>query len=395
MADTTVKHFTSAMSGAPSLNNTAGALIALLDACLVTGFGSITADSVVVSGGIATLTRGGGVGAFTADAVALIAGANPTALNGEKRIISKTATTVTFDATGVADQTATGTITAKMAPAKWAKIHSGTNLAAYQSTEVTSTKMIMRVDDTGTSIARVLGCEYMTDINTYGGVFTMAAGGSYWNKHFWPTSPTTPVSWTLVANGNCLYLHVYSWQTSSATTPSVGGLITVFGDIIPTKAGDPYACIFTGPSSDQSQQQTVGMQYHIEQSQYAAGYFYMPRAYHGLGGAVSVGIACESFTPAIGHVSGNASTFLSVYPNPADSALYLSKKIVYEAGGLRGRLKGIFHALQNCHASFTHLDKVDGTGEFSGRKLMALKCGAPAVTVSTGVMFIDITGPWE
>ena len=135
---TSVKYFTSAMAGAPQLNTTAGCLIAMLDACLIDGFGLKTADSVVVASNIATLTVAAGVG-FADHAVVLIAGATPAGLNGEKRILSKTTTTITFDATGISDQTASGTITAKLAPAGWQKQFSATNLAAYRSTDPAST----------------------------------------------------------------------------------------------------------------------------------------------------------------------------------------------------------------------------------------------------------------
>ena len=64
----------------------------------------------------------------------LIAGASPAGLNGEQRVTSVTATQFTFAATE-SDQTATGTITSKIAPiGGWQKAFSGTNKAAYQIT---------------------------------------------------------------------------------------------------------------------------------------------------------------------------------------------------------------------------------------------------------------------
>ena len=184
-ANTTVKYYHSAMSGVATLNGTAGSLISVLDACLVTGFNLKTADSLVVAGGIATLTISAGIGAFEVDAVALVAGATPSGLNGEKRVLSVTTNTITFAATGISDQTATGTITAKLAPAGWEKVYSGTNLAAYRSSDVSGTRMYMRVDDTGTTNARVVGYESMTDVNTGVMPFPTSlqqSGGYYWPK---------------------------------------------------------------------------------------------------------------------------------------------------------------------------------------------------------------------
>jgi len=48
-ADTTVKVFHSGMTGAPSLSGTAGALIAVLDALLINGFGANNLDSLVIA----------------------------------------------------------------------------------------------------------------------------------------------------------------------------------------------------------------------------------------------------------------------------------------------------------------------------------------------------------
>ena len=54
--DTSAKFFNENLPDAPVLNGVAGSLIGLLTACLVTGFGLRTAVSLVVSGGVATLT---------------------------------------------------------------------------------------------------------------------------------------------------------------------------------------------------------------------------------------------------------------------------------------------------------------------------------------------------
>ena len=53
---TDVKYFHSSQVGAPvmSQGGAAGLLIALLDACLVDGFGLKTVDSIVVASGVAT-----------------------------------------------------------------------------------------------------------------------------------------------------------------------------------------------------------------------------------------------------------------------------------------------------------------------------------------------------
>ena len=56
MADTSVNRIHESMRGAPVLNGVAGSLIGLLDTFLVNGWGLATANSLSVSGGVATLT---------------------------------------------------------------------------------------------------------------------------------------------------------------------------------------------------------------------------------------------------------------------------------------------------------------------------------------------------
>src|ERR1700740_2942620 len=123
MADTSVKYFDSTMIGGPVLSGTVGSIIGILDACLVNGFGQVTLDSLVVSGGVATATRAAGH-SHVKDGVAFIAGSSIALLNGEQKVTAVTATTFQF-ATTAADGTATGTITSKVAPAGWVKAFTG------------------------------------------------------------------------------------------------------------------------------------------------------------------------------------------------------------------------------------------------------------------------------
>jgi hypothetical protein len=205
VVDTSVKFFTSQMSGAPALPGVAGALIALLDACAKDGFDLKTLTSLTVAGGVATAAYTGTHSAMV-DAVVLIAGVTGgpsgwAGLNGEQKITGKPgAASVTF-ATNLPDGIYTGTITMKMAPLGFAKPFSGVNLAAYRSLDPMSTGMYLRVDDTAAQTARVFGCESMSDINTYAGQFptnAQMAGGGYWGKS--SVANSVPVQWALIGD---------------------------------------------------------------------------------------------------------------------------------------------------------------------------------------------------
>lgn len=172
--DTSVKFFQNTMSGAPSMGSAAGDFIGVLDACLVTGFGSVTLSSLVIADNVATATVSTGHNFPMTGAtgpVILIEGATPSALNGQWRIQSvPNSTTFTFTTSGISNQTATGTITAKRAPAGFEKVFSATGKAVYRALDVQSTRLYLRVDDTATATSgawiTIRMFETMTDVDT-------------------------------------------------------------------------------------------------------------------------------------------------------------------------------------------------------------------------------------
>lgn len=389
---TSVKHFHSAMPGAPNLTGQAGSLIAVLDACLVNGFGLQTASSVVVAGGVATVTLPA-AHPFDADTIALVAGASTSAINGEKRATSRTASAFTFAAPGVPDGTIAGTITVRLAPAGWAKPFVGTNLAAYRSSGVTGTRYFLRVNDTNAQNARVVGFENMTDISTGVGKFPSDAqqsGGAWWPKA--NSADSNARAWTLVADGRTFWLHM---QTSSAN-PGAGGSVWGFGDFTSYKSGDAFACALQAAASDQSGSSSEVLQSveYVGPSPVAG--LFAPRSFTAIGSAVAIHHCGESYVASAGTSGTALSSSVPVYPNGPNNALIFTRKVLTEPNvALRGLSRGVLFPVQNCHANFAWRDKVAGQGDFAGRQLLAVKCGGPAVTSSAGVMFFDITGPWS
>lgn len=246
--NTEVKWARSSMPGAPSLTRAAGSLISLLDSLLVDGWGSQTATSVVVAGGIATAT-------FSTDhaaalhAVVLVSGVTGgmVALNGEQKITSVESNKVRW-ATAVADGTATGTITVKMAAAGWAKPFTETNLAVYKSAHPAAHGQFLRINDTAAGNARAVGYENMTAISTGTGLFPSSAqfsGGYYWGKSQEPTG-TNPVPWLFGSDERTFYLLVQpSYVYYSGAAPN--STVQAFGDMVPeSAAGDAFATLISG-----------------------------------------------------------------------------------------------------------------------------------------------------
>lgn len=380
--DTSVKFLHSAMTGAPALTGQAGSLIALLDACLVNGFGAGGVDSIVIAGGVATVTRSAGH-PFEVGSVALIAGATVTGgvINGEQKVTAVTTTTYQFDATGIANQAATGAITHKVAPAGWAKPYAGTNLAAYRSVAPETTGCLLRVDDTGTVSARVVGYESMSDINTGVGLFPSAAqfsGGGYWTKAHAADANARP--WMVFADARFFYVAV----ASNSSYPAYYVVHSAFGDFLSSRVGPaPYDCLLFSRAGVYASWPTTQAEAGISQDASNDAQCVAPRGYSGLGSAATLARRAVCWT------NGGASGFSggTAFPDPGNGALWLNSMVVIEGSvAVRGTLPGLGYSPQAIGGSAFAPRSV--TTGLDGRRQAAVPSG-------NGVVFFDVTGPWR
>lgn len=391
--DTTVKVFHSEMAGAPVLTGAAGSLIALLDACLVNGFGAKTLTSLVVSGGVATAAFSGTHPAM-ADAVVTIAGASPAGLNGDHKVLSAGTGTVTFSVTE-ADTTATGTMTMKLASAGWEKRFTGTNLAVYRSLDMTGLRFNLRVSDTALYDARIVGYETMSAVSTGTGPFPTTAqqsGGLYLHKAY--NDSVTAIPWVIFANGKRFYICNAPMQVPTYSPLYTSMLINGFGEFPSLKSSvDSYAGLITGATTPVSWHQVFGF-LGIGNNMYFA------RASSGAGSAIQ-GRLVSGTQSAPGYASGESSVQgelpgitgkLRVH-NPL-----LSESDVNTSGaGVRGYLNELFHTPQGITQAM-NLRKLDRVPS-SGRNLLVIPASAapadPLVSSYIPATFIDVTGPWE
>lgn len=237
-------------TGAPTLNNAAGSMIALLDACLLNGFNAKSVTSLVVASGVATAT----ISAHGYETGKLVefsgATSSATAINARQKVTVTNSNTVTFPVTGVPDGTITGTITAKRPALGWTKEFSGTNKAMYARTALGATAMKLRIDDTGSGVAgatyaRALMVEAASGIDSYtdpSPTTSQLSGGVYWSKGFNSSSANR---WVLVGDDRTFYLftdhEIYTFTGYGQTLHPRG-----FGDIESYRAGDAYACMLMG-----------------------------------------------------------------------------------------------------------------------------------------------------
>lgn len=401
--DTSVKNFNSTMANAPVLSGTAGALIALLDACLVTGFDEKVLTSLVALGGVMTATFSGTHSAQI-DSVVLIAGVTggPTGFagaNGEQKVVGSPSATTRTWATTLPDGTYTGSITMKMAPAGWEKVYSTTNIGVYRSLHVASSKFYLRVDDTGTTSARVVGYESMSDVNTGSAPFPTTVqmnGGGYWPKSV--AASAQGVLWTVHADGR---FFAFSNEWGKPASSVYSGMSTrFFGECIPLKpGGDAYLCALNYSTTSSVASQTDSSLFSSTSAQTATA-----RSVTGVGGST-----LHSINPYVG-VNSNTSgvdASLGSFPSQVDGSLQLTKRYLQSSLMLntpRGDIPGAYYVPQSrLWDAFRTLDKAPGSGALAGRTLQGVAVIASGNSITgtssdlsfTGIGFFDITGPWR
>jgi hypothetical protein len=366
---TETKVFRSADSGAPTLSNTAGSLIALLDVIFVNGYGTVTLDSLVVSAAVATGYKSTGHGFSnigTKGPVITIAGASPSGLNGDKRITVVDSTHFTFSAVGISNQTATGTITAKRSPLGWEKVYSGTNKAAYRSQNVQGPRSYLRIDDSATTYARAVAYESMSDVDTGTNPFPTSAqmsGGVYVLK-----ATGASYQWMLVGDDRSLFFKSDHGNNGNYS----GGL--VFFEIAKAKSTDAYGMVIQGSSGSSS---TFALTTHEASGQ--ACYI------------------CRSITQAVGSVTGYARynvggsymvSTAETYPPDADGVVRFYRPEIWEpaAAKFRGFMPGFYSISCKPAASmeFENISGIDGA---------ILHCHIP--TSGNTAWLFDSIGPWN
>lgn len=170
-----VKWFSSKNINAPQLSNTWGCMISVLDACLVTGFGSQLTSSLVVDDGVAIATFGSNHNIEQFQWIE-ISGSNIAELNTEFKVLGVTSNTLEF-LVDLPDQVVSGTISCKLASAGWTKTFSGADKAVYQAKDIAANPYFLRVDNsldtvyttTYAKFAKVGILESCTGIDDIGG----------------------------------------------------------------------------------------------------------------------------------------------------------------------------------------------------------------------------------
>lgn len=377
---TNVKVFKSTDSGAPLLSGTAGYLVTVLDAVFVNGYNSKT---ITITRDGTTATAASTAHGFVTGQCLLIAGADQADYNGEFYITVTGDNEFTFTVANSPATPATGTITAKNAPAGWTKSYSGTNKAAYQM--LGGNQRFLRVDDSGTTAARVVGYEAMTGIDAGTNAFPtdlQVSGGLYLPKS--NTADTSSRAWVILATDKLAHLFI----NCSATQGLMCG-VSSFGDLKSFAGSDAYQTVLMAQTSATGNHASLAV---------CSGYpsttagCYMARAYTQVGGSIAVGKHTDG--GKMGSLTTNMGGGGLAYPHPVDGGFYLSPLFVHEAGAVRGTLPGIWAPLHP--RPIGHLDTVSGSGDLTGKTFLAVYFeNSTSATISTGEGLLEISNTWD
>lgn len=349
MSGTQVMLLRSTDVGAPTLNGTAGSLVALLDACLQDGYNSKSIQSISRSGSTATATYATAHN-YAADGLTKVqhAGMDQAEYNGIFQIFNITTLSYDFTVTGTPATPATGTGTAKVAPLGWSKAFAGTNRGAYRSNEVTGTRLYLRVDDNNPTAdtyktARVRGFEVMTDVDTGTGLFPTDAqinGGLWFNKS--ATSDSASRAWVLVGDG-------YEFHLFYVPNVGYGNIYRQFhfGDPTSEMASDPYGCLIVGDTGNypNSSPESGSTAHLVATGLLLSGQsgHYFARSYTQIGSSTP---ASKRGNSDLGSTYFGGSGAFITYPSQANNGIYVSPIVVCDTVTIRAALNGILQPLQ-------------------------------------------------
>jgi hypothetical protein len=411
-----VKFFHSAMPAAPQVTNVWGSLTAMLDAVLINGFGQVTIDSLTVAGNVATAQVSTGH-PFTIDQVVMVGGAAQGVFNGEHRVTARTVNSFSFALTG-APASASGSMTAKVAPLNFEIAFTGTNKRAYRSKNVQSPKNMLLIND-GIKVpdydtnwakwANVGIVSSMSDIDTITGMQAPfdppnpnynweSVVANQWGWHKWYFGRNSggddrggdggggSRSWVLVGDDRMFYLFM-SWNLNG----NFGRAAYCFGDIESFRSGDVTHTVLC---ADDTESSTDYFTYPGERCQYG-----FPRNGQLTGKVLlrshtQIGVPARwSTVGTIMDVSGGISGAVP-FPNAADySLLAISNVMVRQSdGNIRGTLPGMLYLPQN--HPYPDLTVIDTLTNLPGRKVVLVDSQYNAERAGAMTAF-DITGPWR
>ena len=377
--------------GAPTLStgdNGKESLIDLLTAVLVTGFNLTPVDNLSCENGTVTVKINAGH-LFSAGDIIEIVGADQSEYNGVHRIITSYADSFTYTISSNPTSPATGEISAKMAPAGYAKVASAEDKAIFQFPG--GRQYYLYIDETtctelydwygggsAYTTLKIQVLESFTDIEHFGN----ATNRLYFRKG--ANSTTQYNKWCIVAADTGVYL--FNNWANNGYDPHY------FGEFNSFIESDLYNYIAMGHYAYNNSYKwyyiTDGTQaYYLQQTSYQAdstgGPIQLLRAHTG---------AVNSVDGRLINMSGEASASIGSKTNIGfrslvDNAISLQSIYISEYGALRGKMQGTFNFYNHSSVSDWIIERdivINGVN----KDLLITKG-------YNGQFCVDLTGPWN
>lgn len=376
------------MPGAPQILGTAiGGFLSAMD-ILVDGMDE-RSGSISVASGTATLTFSGGAHAAIQHAVILVSGSGDVNLNGEQKVLTSTATEITFP-TNAANGTYACTF--KLAPMGWERPFTGTNKRVYRSLDVTTEQIYLRLEQPTAQYANVRCYRSMTGVDTGTGIFPDTTTVP---TFAWPirtnAGATTGSPYIIATDGKRFFF--YNETFFNTANQYAGGVAQYFGPIISRpEIIDANNTLVSGSTTTALQVNGI---MHVGGSNAKE---YLSKEFTGIGDFKTATFAIAA-TTSTSWASGFNNSWGGSYPDPVTGALISSEIYVLGVGssassaGVRGKIPGLKLTCQDNAGIFQTGNEVeiDGRVHFSART--ASNTTTPAVITRSN--FIDIEGPWE
>lgn len=233
-------YFYGSQAGSPALGTLGtGDLVRVLDACLVNGYNSVTLTSLANSGSPGMAVANKTAHGFADQQIVRIGGATPAGYNGDFRINRIDADNFSYDPGSSVSGSATGTITAMVAPLGWTIAFTATNQRVYQAPDGNRFPLMIN-DNANTNTCIVRGFRSMSAITTGTGPFPTVSQSSTNLKWLRPDPTTlTSVDWFVIGDRKRFWAGINAY--SDGCRQWYG-----FGDFKSYKAADAYNTFICG-----------------------------------------------------------------------------------------------------------------------------------------------------
>ncbi len=394
-----VKLFHSAQVGAPTLTGQIGSLVALLTACLVDGYPTITVTSVTRDGGVVTVVTESAHGFNTGD-YARIAGASEAAYNIETLVTRVNATTFTFAVTGSPATPATGTVTVRRTSAGWERAFTGENKAVYRAKS--GLRHYLRVVDDASSAggareAQLQGFRTMSSVDAGEERFPSTAQKAALYAYKSSGSDASSRPWVLIADERFFYLGIQEADSPTNKLWYGGGFPYwyTFGELVgTTREVDQYATVLGGMADSNRLNESVwnGAFFPIRRNSAegnsASGYTL--RGVDELEGApLQYNLWGHGWDQNCLGVAGCLT-----YPHRTDNGFYLAPVRMAQQNTIRAAMPGLYESLHGTAGGLvTNWSEFNGSiVGLEGRRLI---CFHARCYDQIGLLGFDVTGPWR